>query len=76
MEFTNLVLIATIVGVVELVKRAYDKDYKSALLIAVAGVAGALFAPFAGESSWFIGMLYGFSASGVVTAVTRVGGLK
>lgn len=69
----NLYLIAALAGVTELYKRLVDSDYKAAGLIAVAAVAGGALAPYAGDLTWFVGMLYGFSAAGVITTASYVG---
>lgn len=80
MEFPNVdpialgALIFAVVGVVELVKRLFDRDFRAAVIIAVAGAAGAILAPYAGgDISWFNGLLIGLSASGLVTAASRIG---
>lgn len=65
-----------VVGVVQLVKSVMEKDYDTAVIVAVAGLAGAVLAPFAGNISWFVGLLIGLNASGLVTTVTRLGGSK
>lgn len=62
-----------IVGFVELYKRLVGKDFKTAGVIAVAGLSGAILAPFAGDISWFIGMLIGFAGSGVITTASYLG---
>lgn len=72
MDFSNLFLVAALAGVVELYKRIVDGDYKTAGLVAVAALAGALLAPQAGNITWFVGMLYGFSASGVITTLSYI----
>lgn len=74
MDFTNLYLVAALAGIVELYSRLVEKDWKTAGVIAVAGLAGALLAPHAPgtDFGWFVGMLYGFSASGVITTVSHL----
>lgn len=62
-----------VVGFVKLYASVVDGDWKTAGKIAVAAVAGAVLAPFAGEFTWFAGLLIGFNASGVVTAVSYFG---
>lgn len=62
-------LVFAVVGFVELYKRVYDRDWRVVGIIAVSALAGAVFAPQVGNVSWFVGMLIGFSASGVVTTV-------
>lgn len=72
MELTNIYLIPAVAGVVELYKRLVNKDYKTAGLIAVAAASGAILAPLVPDANlgWYVGMLYGFSASGVITTVS------
>ena len=60
-----------IIGVVEFVRRLYAKDWMAATTIAVAGIVGALFATQV-DITWFQGLLVGFSASGLITTVSRV----
>lgn len=60
-----------IAGIVELYSRLVDKDFKTAGVIAVAGLAGAVLAPQVGDITWFIGMLVGFSASGLISTVSH-----
>lgn len=78
MDFSNLDAIAVasltfaVAGVVELVKRVFEADYKTAGVIAVAGLAGALLAPYAGDVTWFNGLLIGFSASGLIATVSHL----
>lgn len=65
-----------VISIVELIKRLYRKDFESVVIIAVSGIVGAIFAPYAGNISWFSGLLIGFSASGLITTATRLGGSK
>lgn len=62
-----------VIGVVRIYTAITELDYQTAGKVAIAGLAGALFAPFVAEVTWFIGMLIGFSASGVVTAASYFG---
>lgn len=62
-----------IIGVVRIYTALTELDYETAGKVAIAGLAGALFAPFVTEVTWFIGMLIGFSASGVVTTASYFG---
>ncbi len=62
-----------IVGVVEFVKRLFDKDFRTAAIIIAAGIAGALLAPQI-SVTWFQGLLIGLGASGVVTTASYLGG--
>lgn len=79
MDFSNVdpvafgLLTFAVVGFVQFVRSLFEKDWKAALIILTSGVAGAIFAPYAGAGiSWFVGMLIGFNASGVITTVSRV----
>jgi len=66
-----------VVGAVEFVKRVFDKDLRGAVTIFVAALVGAVFAPYAGTGlGWFEGMLIGLEASGLITAVSYMGGSK
>lgn len=60
-----------VVGVVELLKRLFGKDWQAVATIIGAGLVGAIFAPQAGIT-WFQGLLVGLSASGLITTVSRV----
>lgn len=74
MEIASLTF--AVVGAVELVKRAFDRDFKSVAIIVVAGVVGAVLAPQVlvdGVAlTWFGGLVLGLGASGLVTTVSRV----
>lgn len=65
----NVSLSFAVVGVIELVKRLFDKDFKSAAIIAAAALAGALLATQV-EATWFQGVLVGLTASGFVTTAS------
>lgn len=60
-----------VVGFTELVKRLISKDYHTAIIIAVAGIAGAVLAPQVGID-WFYGMLIGLNGSGLITTVSKI----
>lgn len=70
---TALLLTGFVIGFVELAKALYDKEWRKAIIIAVAGVAGGIIAPFIGLSI-VIGIVAGFAASGAVTLVQNIGG--
>lgn len=67
-------LTSMVVGTVELIKRLFDKDYRTACIIAgaalVGGLAGALLFPIVGFS---LGLVTGLGASGVVKIASKVG---
>ncbi len=68
---TSIALLSfAIIGVVRIYTALTELDYETAGKVAIAGLAGALFAPFVTEVTWFMGMLIGFSASGVVTTAS------
>ena len=70
-DATSLALLTfAVIGVVRIYTAATEKDFVTAGKVIVAGLAGALFAPFVTEVTWFIGMLIGFSASGVITTAS------
>lgn len=62
-----------IIGIVRIYTALIEQDFKTAGKIAVAGAAGAFFSPAVTDVSLFMGMLIGFSASGVVTTASYFG---
>ena len=62
-----------VIGIVKIYTSLIRADFETAGTVAIAGLAGALFAPFVSEVTWFMGMLIGFSASGVVTTASYFG---
>lgn len=69
---TALLLTGFVIGFVELAKAVYDKEWRRAIVIGVAGLAGGIIAPFIGLSI-VIGVVAGFAASGAVTLVQNIG---
>lgn len=74
-----LLAIGTIAGVVEGIKRLFDKDYKASGIILASGVVGGLLGlllPFneTPALSVVMGLVIGFSTTGYVTIVQNVGG--
>ena len=59
-----------IAGIVELYRRLFTGDWKTAGTIAVSGLAGMLLS-YAVGLTWFEGLLIGFSTSGVITTVSH-----
>lgn len=61
-------LVATIVGVVEFIKALGDRNWRAAVIIAVAGIVGYFFGsmPEIGVTN-LQGAVIGFAASGAVT---------
>lgn len=78
MEVFNLsavqtaILLGMVAGVVELIKRAFAKDWKAVATIIGAGVTGAL-AGFAISINPLIGAVVGLAASGYVTIAQNIG---
>lgn len=70
--------IGTVAGVIEGIKRVFDKDWKAATIILASGVVGGLLGlllPFneALGMSVVMGLVVGFSATGYVTIVQNIG---
>lgn len=78
MDFASFALVVGLVtGVVELVKRAFDRDYRAVAIIAAAAVTGGVCGYFGVEGiDVATGLVVGFATSGLVTIATRVGGTK
>ena len=78
MEVFNLdpivatILIGLVSGVIECIKRAFEKDWKAVAIILGAGVTGAL-AGLALTISPLIGAVVGLAASGFITIAQNVG---
>ena len=69
---TAAILLGMTAGVVELVKRAFDKDWKATATIIGAGLAGGLTAFLMGVNP-LIGIIVGFAASGYITIAQNIG---
>lgn len=67
-----LLLVGFVMGFVELAKALYDREWRKAIVIAVAGVAGAVVAPFIGLPI-VTGIVGGLAASGVITLAQNLG---
>ena len=78
MEILGLSALATVVltglvaGVVELIKRAFDKDIKAVVTIILAGLVGGLGALYMG-TDFLAGVVFGFAASGYITIAQNIG---
>lgn len=73
-----LLTLGTVAGVVEGIKRLFDKDYRTFAIILASGIVGALLGlllPFNNDlpMSVIIGTVVGFSATGYVTIVQNFG---
>lgn len=67
-----VILIGMVAGVVELIKRAFDKDWRSCAIILGAGITGALTGLALGADP-LMGAVVGLSASGYITIAQNVG---
>lgn len=78
MEILGLSALATVVltglvaGVVELVKRAFDRDWRATITIILAGLVGGLGALYMG-TDFLAGVVFGFAASGYITIAQNIG---
>lgn len=78
MEVFNLdpiqaaIILGMVAGTVELVKRAFEKDFKTVAVIIGAAVAGALSALLLSINP-LIGAVVGLASSGFITIVQNVG---
>lgn len=66
------ILLGMVAGIVELIKQAFKKDWKSVAIIAGAGITGALVG-LAISVNPLIGAVVGLAASGYVTIAQNVG---
>lgn len=66
-------LTLAVIGFVRLYTAVLEKDYRTAGIIVVSGIVGAVFSPFVIGVTWFYGMLIGFTASGVITTASYLG---
>jgi hypothetical protein len=69
---TTAIILGMVAGVVELIKRAFEKDWKAVVIIAGAGIAGALTALLISVNP-LIGAVVGLAASGYITIVQNFG---
>lgn len=69
---TTAILLGMVAGVVELIKRLFEKDWKAVAIIAGAGATGALVG-WAITINPLIGAVVGLAASGFITIAQNVG---
>ena len=69
---TVAILLGMVAGVVELIKRAFEKDWKAVAIIIGAGATGALVG-LAIAINPLIGAVVGLSASGFITIAQNIG---
>ena len=67
-----VILLGMVAGVVELVKRIFDKDWRAVATIVGAGVVGALVS-LAIAINPLLGAVVGLAASGYVTIAQHIG---
>lgn len=67
-----LLLVGFVMGFVELAKALFDKEYRVAIVIAVAAVAGGIVALPLGINI-IIGIVGGLAASGAITLAQNIG---
>ena len=69
---TAVIMLGMIAGVIELIKRAFKKDWRAVAIIAGAGITGALVAlPLNIEP--LVGAVVGFASSGFITIAQNIG---
>lgn len=69
-----ILLVGAVAGFVELVKKLYEKDWKSAIIIFGAGLVGGLLSLFPEMSfSPLTGVIGGLTAAGIVTIGQNIG---
>ena len=66
------ILLGLVAGVVELIKRAFDQDWKSVAIIAGSGLTGCLVG-LAIAINPLIGAVVGLAASGFITIAQNIG---
>lgn len=66
------ILLGMVSGVVELIKRLFEKDWKAVAIILGAGITGALVGLLIAINP-LIGAVIGFAASGYITIAQNIG---
>lgn len=66
------ILLGMVAGVIEFIKRLFDKDWRAAIIIAGAGITGALVGLLISVNP-LIGAVVGLSASGYITIAQNFG---
>lgn len=69
---TAIIMLGMIAGIVELIKQAFDKEWRACVIIIGAGITGALTALALGTGP-LMGAVVGFAASGYITIAQNVG---
>lgn len=69
-----ILLVGAVTGVVELIKRIFDHDWRSVAIIIGAGIVGGLVSLFPEMNfSFLVGVVGGLAASGFITLGQNVG---
>ena len=69
---TTAILLGMVAGVIELIKRAFEKDWRAVAIILGAGVTGALVGMLISVNP-LIGAVVGLAASGYITIAQNIG---
>jgi hypothetical protein len=70
-------IVGAVIGFTQLVKSAFDRDYRTCVIIVGAAIIGALAGYFAIDGVTIpMGIVYGLTASGVVTLAQAAGGQR
>jgi hypothetical protein len=69
---TTAILLGMVAGVIELIKRAFDKDWRAVAIIIGAGATGALVGLLISVNP-LIGAVVGLAASGYITIAQNIG---
>jgi len=73
----NTFILGAVIGFTQLVKSAFDRDYRTVVIITGAAVIGALAGALRVQGVDIAeGIILGFAASGVVTGLQAAGGRK
>lgn len=63
-----ILIVSAVTGAVELIKRAFDKDWRAVAIIIGSGLVGGLISLFPEMNfSFLVGVVGGLAASGVIT---------
>lgn len=69
---TVAIITFAVAGIVELVKRAFDRDWRAVSTIVLSALVGGAIG-FSMETTFVIGAVFGMSATGLISALQNVG---
>ena len=69
---TVAVITFAVAGIVELVKRAFDRDWRAVATIVLSGLVGGAIG-FGMGTTFVIGAVFGMSATGLITVLQNAG---